>query len=503
MRASSHIGAALAAALPLCLAACAGPDRGEGEPCASGADCGDGLQCLEGVCAPTCQNHVDCGDGYRCEEGGRCALVESNIGDVCVREIDCGPGQTCALDDRDPDGDDFLAGTCQLQAAGDPIATPCEEDADCQTGICAIGLCTQLCGQPNDCPPGLTCAIVPRLLEGSAPRFTTCLPSRGVVVDDIPIATPTASLRIPVPSTARSFALVARVDDDSQLVGVTRLVAPDGRLLYVLPETVDQFYANDIRYQPSFGVSTMLVSNTPDVELRVGVYQMEVGSILELGGSGTSIPEVAVQYKLDSAAALDLHFHFLDLDDHPCAGFFEHGALDAQIAASSAQFQSFVGEIDGIMAPAGVRLGAVSYDDIAGRGDLDAIGRERLGDLLALSSEPTGVHVFLVRSMTPVGVQALVGGQPGPPRTAGTRASGVAVSLDTLCYRDWHALARITAHALVRQMGLYHNRAPDGALDTISDSDDGIENLTFFGDFGGAQLSDGQKAVLRRYPGLQ
>jgi hypothetical protein len=503
VRASSHIGAALAPALALWLAACSGGNRGEGEPCASGAECGDGLQCLEGVCAPTCQNHVDCGDGYRCEEGGQCVLVESKVGDVCLREIDCGPGQTCALDDRDRNGDDFLTGTCQLQGPGDPIASPCEEDADCQTGICAIGLCTQLCGQPNDCPPGLTCATVPRLLEDSAPRFTTCLPSRGVVVDEIPVTTPTASLRIPVPSTASSFAIVMQVDDDSQLVGVTRLAAPGGRLLYVLPETADQFYANDIRYQPSFGVSTMLVSNTPDVELAVGAYQAGVGSILELGGSGTEVPRVAVQYKLDRVAGLDLHVHFLDLADHPCAEFFEHGVLDAATAASSAQFQSFLGEIDGILAPAGVRLGAVGYDDISGRGDLDSIGRDRLGDLLALSSEPTGIHVFLVRSMTPVAVQAMVGGQPGPPRTPGTRASGVAISVDTLCYRDWHHLARITAHALVRQMGLYHNRGPDGALDTISDSDDSIENLTFFGDFGGTQLSDGQREVLRRYPGLQ
>jgi hypothetical protein len=75
--------------------------------------------------------------------------------------------------------------------------------------------------------------------------------------------------------------------------------------------------------------------------------------------------------------------------------------------------------------------------------------------------------------------------------------------MDTLCYRDWHALARITAHSLGRQMGLYHNRAPDGAPDTISDSDESIENLMYFGDFGGSQLSDGQRDVLRRYPGLE
>jgi hypothetical protein len=501
VRASSHIGAA--PALALLLAACSGGDRGEGEPCTSGAECGEALQCLEGLCAPRCENHIDCGDGYRCEEGGQCLLVESHIGDLCGREVDCGPGQTCSLDESDRDGDGYLSATCQRQTSGGQVASPCELDEDCQSGLCSIGLCTQLCGQPTDCPPGLTCAVMPRLLEGAAPRFSSCLPSTGVVVDDIPISTPAASLRIPVPSTARSFTLVARVDDDTQLVGVTRLVAPGGRLLYVLPETIDEFYDNEIRYQASFGISTLLVSNTPSVELSVGVYEVEVGSILELGGTGTSIPQVSVQYKLDDGTSLDLHLHFLDLDDHPCAGFFEGGALDAQAAAVSAQFQSFVGEIDGIMSPAGIRLGAVTYTDIPGRGDLDSLARPRLGDLLELATEATGINVFFVRSMEPVGIQAMVGGQPGPPRIPGTRASGIAISMDTLCYRDWHDLARITAHALGRQMGLYYNRAPDGADDTIPDSDGSIENLMFFSDFGGSQLSEGQREVLRRYPGLQ
>ncbi len=504
MRASSHIGAALAPALLFVgLTACSGGDRGEGEPCTTGGECGEGLQCLEGLCAPRCVNHVDCGDGYRCEEGGECTLVESNIGDVCAREIDCGPGQTCSLDDSDRDGDGYLAATCQRQTAGGPIATACELDLECQSGLCNIGLCSQLCGQPSDCPPSLTCAVIPRILEGAAPRFSTCLPATGVVVDDIPLTSPEATLRIPVPSTARSFTLVARVVDDAQLVGVTRLVAPGGRLLYQVPETIEEFYDNPIRYQAGFGISTMLVPNTPAVELLVGVYVAEVGSLLELGGPGTSIPQVSVQYKLDAGAGLDLHFHFLDLDDHPCAGSFELGGLDASAATASAQFQSFVGEIDGILAPAGIRLGAVTYTDIEGRGDLDSVSRERLGDLLSLASEPDGISVFLVRSMEPVGIEAMVGGQPGPPRMPGTRASGVAISMDTLCYRDWHELARVTAHALSRQMGLYHNRAPDGADDTIADSDDSIENLMFFGDFGGTQLSEGQRDVLRRYPGLQ
>jgi hypothetical protein len=228
-----------------------------------------------------------------------------------------------------------------------------------------------------------------------------------------------------------------------------------------------------------------------------------VSSILELGGPGTAVPEVDVHYKLDAGALLDLHFFFLDLDDHPCAAAFEDGRLDATRAADSGVFGAYLASLDGILSSAGVQIGAVTYRDLPNRGDLDSIGREQLGDLLSLADQPTGISVFFVRSMTPVGVQALVGGTPGPPGTPGTRASGVAIAADTLCYRPWEALARITAHSLARQMGLYYNRAPDGAPDSIPDSDESIENLLFFGDFGGTELSDGQESVLRLYPGLR
>src|SRR5690606_23090263 len=123
--------------------------------------------------------------------------------------------------------------------------------------------------------------------------------------------------------------------------------------------------------------------------------------------------------------------------------------------------------------------------------------------LFSLSSAESGVTVFVVRSIAPVGVQALSGGTPGPPRTPGTRASGIVLSADTLCYRSWGDLARTAAHTLARQMGLYPNRSPDGVPDPIGDSDDSADNLMYFGEFGGVQLSEGQRRVLGRYPGLR
>jgi hypothetical protein len=369
--------------------------------------------------------------------------------------------------------------------------------------VCALGLCTQLCRQLSDCPPGMACTSVPRLLEDSAPRFSGCMPGRGVISHDIPMSSPAGTVRVPVPSHARSFALVAAVDDADQIVGATRLLAPDGSLLYAEPASAEDYYANPIRYQPAPALSTLLVSNTPGVELRVGVYQVDVASRLPGGDPGTAVPHVRVHYKVDLGSTLDVHFYFLDLTSHPCSDAFDGGRLHAAAAEDSARFASYVDTLEQIFETAGLQLGEITYHDISDRDDLDGIERDQVAELFALADQQSGVNVFLVRSIAPAGMQAVVGGTPGPPRTPGTPASGVAIGLDTLCYRDWPDLARISAHAIARQMGLHFNRDPAGQPDTIADSDESPTNLMFFGDLGGVSLSSGQREVLRRYPGLR
>jgi hypothetical protein len=510
VRASSHIGAGqlaftfACALFALFMAACTGGGGEVGELCVDASDCEEGLQCFDRACRPRCHTHVECGDGYRCASDGECALVTAAIGDHCTREIDCGPGQACILDAADDDLDGILTGSCQAHRPDPIIGTPCDEDSECGTGTCALGHCAQLCGQLDDCPPnGMICATVPRILPGANPRFRACVQGRGVITDEIPMDAPAATIEIPVPSNAVSFAVVSQVEDPDQLVGARRVVGPDGRVLYAEPKTPDEFYTNPIRYQPSLAVSTLLVPNSPTLGLAIGVYQVDVASRFPDGGPGTAVPRVRVLYKVDTSATLDLHFYFLDLADHPCAERMDGGTLDAAGARTSPRFADYLEAIEDAFATAGVRMGAVSFDDVTGHGDMDAIQRDRAGDLFSLAGESIGVNVFLVRSITPAGVQAVVGGTPGPPRTPSTLASGVAVSIEALCYRDWSGLARITAHAIARQMGLFHNRDPQGHPDAIPDSDELPSNLMYFGDRGGLSLSNGQSEVLGRYPGLQ
>ena len=126
-----------------------------------------------------------------------------------------------------------------------------------------------------------------------------------------------------------------------------------------------------------------------------------------------------------------------------------------------------------------------------------------LYDLFRLAENESGIAIFFVRSLWPDGVQASIGGIPGPPRSPGTSASGIAISADTLCYRSWTDVARATAHSLASQMGLWNNRDLEGSPDPIVDTTGTTDNLMFFGEFGGKDLSPGQASVLSRYPGLQ
>jgi hypothetical protein len=440
-----------------------------------------------------------------CETTGVCREVRSNVGDECVRELDCGPGQACVLDAEDFDANGVLAATCQLNRPGSTSGAPCSVDGDCRNELCAIGHCTSLCAQDQDCPLDLACTTIPRPLgEGATAVFSGCMQAGGVLeVEHRPIA-PYQELAIPVPSSARSFAVVTSVEAEGILVGADRVLSPTGELLYQKPQFPEEFFGNAIRHTPALGIATLLVPNTPLVSLSVGVYNVTVGAFLPQGGPATDIPKVRVFYKLDDASRLDLHFYFLNLQDHPCGAALDVGRLDATSAQTSASFQDvYLTRLRELIDSAGLTAGDLTYTNLGDRPELDGLALEDLPRLVRLSTSPTGVNVFLVRSIDPEGIQAITSGAPGPPNIAGTQASGIAISMDVLCYRSWDTLARVSAHAIARQMGLFHNREPEGFGDPIPDSDASSDNLLFFGEFGGTTLSSGQRDVLRRYPGLR
>jgi len=509
------------------LAGCPGGSGGVGDLCGGNDDCGNGLQCVSSLCAPRCRRAPDCGDGFSCNADGLCIAATGQAGDNCTSEGQCAAGLSCQIDGPALDKNNQLIETCAAENSTRPAGGECSEDADCRNGTCALGHCVDLCGVMLDCGIADTCAVIPRLPGGAL--FNGCLPAQGVLTWPIPADGPSPQVLLPVPLNARSVELVMSVDDDSQKVGATSVISPAGTRLYSLPcsspscdpvAASDTYFANPIRHVPGFGQSVLAMPTGSAPTLTTGVYQINVASFRPDDSPGSAIPKLTAVVRLDIGVRLDLHFFFLDLSDHPCADKTNNATLDAAAAQTAAffQFDYLNNDVNGlgkIFEAAALALGELTYDDITDHPELDGLDVADAGSLLKLGKYKTGINVFFVRSLSPIGLQAF-GPNPGPAGLAGTRQSGIVIGLDTLCYRSWSDLARLTAHELARYMGLYHNveletSKHDRWRDQIDDNDaeDPTTNLMFFSESGspdvpaGSVLSAKQRELLTRSPVLQ
>jgi hypothetical protein len=500
----------------LALAGCPGGDGSIGDSCTSHSDCSTALQCVTGTCVAKCKRAPDCGDGFACDQDGFCHSANGQAGDRCTSEVQCSAGLSCQLGDAS-DAEGHLVASCSEQNPTRPAGAVCAKDAECRNGTCALGRCVDLCRETRDCGSGTACIGIPRV-EADGVMFDGCIPPTGSIAWSIPVSTPSSdTILVPIPDTARSATIVFQVDDQAQRVGARQVIDPSGATIYqkpcepaitpgCTPETaLDQYYAQPVRHLPDFGQSVLQLPSTPDVAnpLEPGAYRIAVSSFRANGATGSSVPHVTALVKMDVAVFLDLHFHFLDLEDHPCQSAFGGATLDAASAKDAPFFQNdFLGGLNTIFAGGGIALGDVTLQDINDHADLDGLSVENAGSLLALGQHDTGIDVYFVRTLSPVGLQAF-GPNPGPAGLRGTRQSGIVIGVDTLCYRSWTQLARLTAHELARYMGLYHNvelEVHDHATwrDPIADSNDASSNLMFFSEIGGITLSAGQREILKR-----
>jgi hypothetical protein len=379
--------------------------------------------------------------------------------------------------------------------AGRPTGEVCLRDADCRNNTCALGHCVDLCTDTLDCPSGTACAVLPRV-EAAGAMFSGCLQSHGILSWNIPVQSGVPSY-LPIPDSARSVALSLSVDDSNQEVGVVHMVAPSGQV--VIDNPIANYYTDPVRHRPEFGQSVLAMPSSPSTPLEPGAYLMDVRALRADGTMpGSAAPSATAVIKLDSSVILDLHFYFLNFDDHPCAQAFGP-TLNAELAQAASFFQhDFLGQLRSIFLHGGIELGTLTYEDVRTHPELDGLDVADAPALLALGSHATGINVFFVRTLSPVGLQAY-GPNPGPAGLAGTANSGIVVSLDTVCYRSWQTLARLTAHELARYMGLYDNVELDAThVDPIDDSDMSNTNLMFYSELGGQELSAGQRSILAR-----
>jgi hypothetical protein len=495
----------------LLLASCGG--AGLGDTCDVSSDCGARLQCVSNVCRPLCERAPDCGDGYACNNDGICVEATGDSGDLCTSEVECRPGLACQLSPS-TNPSIPLAGSCldENSGSGHPAGAACSHDYECRNSTCALGRCVDLCNTTRDCGVGMACTHIPRVRpEGAGQMFAGCLQATGSLIWDptstLTVHGPVESVSLAVPESAQSVSILMRVDDPEQYVGATEVVDPDG---VPLLEFKDGPYGISVRHRPALGQSVLAMPSTPDVAFSPGMYTLTVRALTALDETktGTATPTVTAVVKLDSGVILDLHFFFLNLDDHPCAAAFDNGLLNASIAVSGQTFKNqFIHSLSADLASSGVALGTLTYEDLKFHPDLDGPSLANVNDLLKLGTHSVGINVFFVRSMSPAGVQAF-GPNPGPAGLASTAdvtiQSGVIISVDSLCYESWSELARLTTHELARYMGLYNNIEFDMHVDPIMDSDTSPTNLMYFSEVGGGTaLSTGQVKILGRSPVLR
>jgi hypothetical protein len=492
------------------LAGCPGGGGAIGDVCGGNDDCGGTLQCVEHVCVPRCQRAPECGDGYACDQDGFCRLATGQRGDTCQSEVDCAPGLACRLDGKTVDpGTHLLTASCDDDNSGRPAGAPCQSDGQCRNNTCALGHCLDLCRETRDCGAGTGCTAVPRVEVKDVmptPKFAGCLQSRGSLSWTLPVHGPDETVLLPIPDTARSVSVTMTVDDPNQRVGAAYVFDPDGKKLVDTDEDEtdpELFYTRSVRHRLGLAESVLAMPASPEAPLAPGAYTLRIQSRRVPTGAGTATPSATAVVKLDSSATLDLHFYFLNLDEHPCGAAF-NDKLDAQTATTATFFQDgFLKELRGEFEHAGISLGTTTYEDLRSHPELDGLDVADAGALMSLGAHAGGINVFFVRSLSPVGLQA-ISPNPGPAGVGGTRQSGVIISLDTLCYRQWSQLARLTAHELARYMGLYDNIDLDGVhTDPIADSDMSNANLMFYSELGGTDLSSGQRQILGRSPVLR
>src|SRR5262249_27543576 len=175
------------------------------------------------------------------------------------------------------------------------------------------------------------------------------------------------------------------------------------------------------RHLPAFGQSVLMIPSGSATDIGPGVYRVQVSSFRSNDLPGSAIPQVTAVVELGSSQtpSLELHFFFLDLHDHPCAAMLDSGTLDATTAQSSPSFHNtYLGVLRTVFFRAGIKVDTLTYDNITDHPELDGLDVADAGSLLRLGKFATGINVFFVRSLSPIGIQAF-GPNPGPAGLAG------------------------------------------------------------------------------------
>lgn len=498
-------------------------------PQALGGVCQRDADCLTGYCNTFPQGGYctqRCGDGMdACPDSGVCLGSQDSDGarrrlcfkpciattqcrldqwcppeaGVCTprcREGDCGAGYVC-----NPDG------LCEPEGPCVPVAEVCGDgqDQDCD------GYVDNGCSRAVDAPAHVRVVDMGTVKVGGSglSRTLSFFPSAG----------------------AASFTVVALDEANTPWYMTAYSLDAPGGVDLLSPGPAG---SEPNRSSPAFGVYTLMVPNSDQVQLAQGRYEF---NFYRYGNAASAAPvgEIHVWVlenlrEAPSASTIDLNLWFVGIP-----------GLSAASAPNDTRFGSMMTEFRRVLGNAGISVGEVRYFDVTGpEADIYTIvdtgdgGVDEHAELLALSAalpaENHGVNLFFVQAFSGWGLLGKAGGIPGPPLFHGTWESGVVVSLDEYLNETDPFFVAYTAetmaHELGHQLGLYHPTEQDGrSFDHILDTPecpaefydsngdglvDPIEceavgglNLMFWTSTLHDVLSDAQKRVLHLNPAMR
>ncbi|GAB4291188.1 MAG: hypothetical protein Kow0090_04600 [Myxococcota bacterium] len=390
-------------------------------------------------------------------------------------------------------------------------------DEDCEADYCldiwyrcyvsAESACTTSCETDSDCPETMACKKSSFTVDAGEAEWKvctipaeaiTCRPTNGGVevcdsadnncdgsVDEGGVCNTPASgvdtitlnmgkmelfgtgqvskvMEFDLPENAISFSIIMK-NMGTSIGMVAYLWNPDGK--NIQPDMKP--YAFD-------GAYAITVPNTPDITIKKGKWKFSV-----VNWESRATVEVLVVIKvgkLPQKSTLSMNIFLVGLTD-----------LNASKAASDADFQKLIAEVDALYMQQGITLdlkGAKIYDlnedKFAFIDSTEGVNSE-LRQMFAKSSiakEEGRVNVFLVRTIA--SLQAgfitlgIAGGIPGPVGINGTVSSGVAVGMDsygTSWRKHISDIASTWAHEMGHFLGLFHTSEADGkSHDPLSDT---------------------------------
>ncbi len=294
-------------------------------------------------------------------------------------------------------------------------------------------------------------------------------PMEGLTVEDLGTFTvleeyePGGFFQLSVPADAVSTTVVmGEVGDD--LLTQWSITDPDGARIW---DTAGDPNGYNVRCFATDDVHAFQHPTSPLEPLREGTYQLEpyadptpvdvnVTAIHRMGAPGSDL-------------ILDVTFHFVGVP-----------GLDSSTVDSHGAFQSMLGDLDVLLADAGIQLGDVAYEDVTQSVDeltlieSDGGPNSELGRLLAMSGEGTErrLHAFWVQGIDYGGMEVVgqAGATPGPGVIQGTSHSGVALSAIDLEDKP-EFTAVLVAHEFGHYLGLFHTIEKDGyAWDPLDDT---------------------------------